>query len=51
MNEVVGYVLAVAAVGAFGYFIYTRIQANKNRPRGSGRSGGGSGGGGSQDLR
>ncbi len=47
MNEVVGYVLAIAAVVAFGYFVYTRIQANKNKPSGSG-SGGSSGGSGRQ---
>ena len=43
MNEVVGYVLAVTAAAAFGYFLYTRVQASKAKKSGGG-SGGGSGG-------
>ena len=40
-----GYFIAVVAVAAFGYFIYTKIQASRNKPPSSG-GGGGSGGSG-----
>jgi len=46
MNEVIGYVLAVVGIAAFGYFIYTKFQANKARKLSkSSGSGGGSGAG------
>lgn len=35
MNEVVGFVLAVIGVAAILYFIYTRVQANRNKPSSS----------------
>jgi len=33
----------LAVLAAFGYFIYTRIKASRNRPKGSGSGGGGGG--------
>ena len=38
--------LAIVAVGAFGYFIYTRIEASRKRRKEREQNGGGSGGGG-----
>lgn len=41
MDQVIGYILAIAIVGGFGYFLYTKYQANQERkPGGSNGSDG-----------
>jgi hypothetical protein len=41
VSDTVGTVVGLVALAAFGYFIYTRIQASKNKPKGTGTGGGG----------